>query len=499
MERDELFGQDHENQEGEGRPVPTDWDGVDAPKSDFTDSAEAQASEQFNAADEEATGSPRPEYRAQAKGAGKKSGGAGKLIAAALACALVGGAAAGAVTASLLGGKQTTAVTTTGSNAGVQTSGNVTEGAVQQLASELKTNVGDKAMTPADVYNAYADSVVAIANEGTTTNIFGQVSATASSGSGFILSEDGYIVTNYHVIEGAEKLTVKLHSGDEYEATVVGYDSTNDVALIKIDATGLTPVSIGDSDALQVGETVCAIGNPLGELTNTLTTGAVSALDREVNTDGTPINMLQTDCAINAGNSGGPLFDMNGNVIGITTAKYSGSTVESIGFAIPINDVMKIVADLQAYGYVTGKPFMGITVIDMDSQAAQMYNLPTGAFVYSVTEGSCAQTAGLQEQDIITAVGDYEVSTKTDLMAALKNFAAGDTTTLTVFRGGQTLTLTITFDEKQPEPPEDAQTSEDAQTEQGTGTPDTQTVPGADAPDTQMPIPSEQRPVYPGN
>ncbi|MEA4965716.1 MAG: trypsin-like peptidase domain-containing protein [Oscillospiraceae bacterium] len=398
----------------------------------------------------------RPEYRTRAKGPEKaKQGHMGlKIAAVALVCAMLGGLGGGAISASLLSKKldalQASAAETT-TQSGSESTGNVTDTAVQKLASNLSTNVGDKSLTPSEVYNAYVESVVGIANEGTTTNVFGQVSASASSGSGFIISEDGYIVTNYHVIEDATKLTVTLYSGDTYEATVIGYDSSNDVALLKIDATGLTPVSIGDSDDLQVGETVCAIGNPLGELTYTLTTGAISAKDREVNTDGTPISMLQTDCAINEGNSGGPLFDMNGNVIGITTAKYYGDTIEGIGFAIPINDVMSIVADLKEYGYVKGRPYLGVTVKDLDSDTASTYGLPVGAYVNSVVEGSCAATAGLQQGDIITGLGDYEVSTYTDLVAALKNFAAGDTTTLKVYRSGSELTLTITLDEKQPD------------------------------------------------
>ena len=405
----------------------------------------------------ESTGSPRPEYREQAKGAGVKTEKTHlgvKIVVLALVCALLGGLGGGTIAAAIFSHKLEVvgpSITTSGSNAGAELDGSVTESAMQQLASELKTNVGDKSLTPADVYDAYVGSTVGIANEGTGTNFFGQVTAMASSGSGFILTEDGYIVTNYHVVEAADKLTVTLNNGDQYEAELIGYESGNDVALIKIDAAGLKPVSIGDSDALQVGETVCAIGNPLGELTNTLTIGGISALDREVNTDGTPISMMQTDCAINEGNSGGPLFDMNGNVVGITTAKYYGTTIEGIGFAIPINDVMRIVADLKAYGYVTGQAYLGITVMDMDGSTANMYGLPVGAYVNSVTEGSCAASAGLQEKDIITALGEYEIENMTDLVGSLKNFAAGDTTTLTVFRRGESLTLTVTFDEKKPE------------------------------------------------
>lgn len=411
-----------------------------------------------------------PEYRERAKGSKQKTGNhmGLKIASVALACAILGGVGGGAISASVFSKKLDNMQSTQISQTGSAVEDNVTDTALQKLASDLSTNVGDKSLTPSEVYNAYVSSVVGIANEGTTTNVFGQVSSTASSGSGFILSEDGYIITNYHVVEGATKLTVTLHSGEEYEATVVGYEASNDVALLKIEATGLSPVSIGDSDALQVGESVCAIGNPLGELTYTLTTGVISAKDREVNTDGTPINMMQTNCAINSGNSGGPLFDMNGNVIGITTAKYYGSTIEGLGFAIPINDVMSIVADLKEYGYVTGRPYLGVTVKDLDSDTASVYSLPIGAYVNSVVEGSCSATAGLQQGDIITAIGEYDVSTYTELVAALKKFQAGDTTTLTVYRGGAELTLTITLDEKQPtEETTTAETETQQESEQG--------------------------------
>ncbi|MBE6111388.1 MAG: trypsin-like serine protease, partial [Erysipelotrichaceae bacterium] len=342
-------------------------------------------------------------------------------------------------------------ITTTGSKADeVAEEEEHTESAMQHLSSDLSTNVGDKQLTPTEVYEAYVGSTVGISNEGTFTNLFGQVSETASTGSGFIITSDGYIVTNYHVIENAVKLTVTLNNEEQYEAAIIGYDSSNDIALIKIDAADLRPVSIGDSDELRVGETVCAIGNPLGELTNTLTIGGVSALDREVNTDGTPINMMQTDCAINSGNSGGPLFDMNGNVIGITTAKYYGDAIEGIGFAIPINDAMRIVADLKEYGYVKGQPYMGVTVMDMNTSTAQLYKLPVGVYVNSVDPGSGAEIAGMQEGDIILALGEYEVVTMSDLMGVLKNFAAGDTTTILIYRTGEELLLTITFDEKRP-------------------------------------------------
>ena len=302
-----------------------------------------------------------------------------------------------------------------------------------------------------------------------TTNVWGQVASASASGSGFILTSDGYVVTNNHVVEGATSVTVKLYNGEEYDAEIVGTDEMNDVALLKIDATGLQAVTIGDSDQIEVGEEVIAIGNPLGELTFTMTAGVVSALDREINTDGKPINMLQTDVAINSGNSGGPLFDMNGNVIGITSAKYSGSTssgasIEGISFAIPINDALRVIYDLQQYGRVTGRAYLGVTVRDLDGTTASTYGLPTGPMIQSVEAGGCAEKAGLQQGDIIIGFNGSEIASYTDLVAALNKLKAGDTATITVFRAGAQVEASITLDER---PTDDEITArEQAQNEQ---------------------------------
>ncbi len=308
------------------------------------------------------------------------------------------------------------------------------------------------AMTPSQVYAMNVNSVVAISNQ-TTTNVWGQVTEMASSGSGFILTEDGYIISNYHVVEGASTLTVMTYLGDEYPAELIGYDALNDVSLLKVDAKGLTPVKIGSSENLIVGDQVVAIGNPLGELTSSLTVGYISAKDRTINTDGNLINMMQTDAAINPGNSGGPLFNMKGEVVGITTAKFSGSTssgasIEGIGFAIPIDDVMSMISDLKDFGYLKNQAYLGVTVMEMDSRTASMYSLPTGSYVQSVVEGSCSEKAGIQPKDIIIAVGDHEVTSNAGLTSALRKFSAGDTTTIKVFRAGQEVELKITFDEK---------------------------------------------------
>ena len=306
------------------------------------------------------------------------------------------------------------------------------------------------AMTPAQLYQSNVDSVVAISCTMQTT-AYGQSVEGTSSGSGFILTEDGYVVTNYHVVQNASNITVTTHSGDEYDATVKGYDATNDVAVLKVEAEGLSAATIGSSGNLSIGDMVVAIGNPLGRLAATETVGYVSGINREVTTDNTVISMLQTDAAINPGNSGGPLFNMYGEVIGITTAKYSGTTnsgasIEGIGFAIPIDDVMGIISDL--IDYVTGA-YMGITVKDNDKEAAAQFGLPTdGAYVVDVTPGSSADKAGIQSKDLITAVDDHKITTRTDLTRTLRNYKAGDTAEITVVRSGRELTLTITFDEK---------------------------------------------------
>ena len=288
-----------------------------------------------------------------------------------------------------------------------------------------------------------------------TTNVWGQTATASCAGSGFVLTQDGYIVTNNHVVSDADEgtIVVRLYSGEEYTADVVGTDSMNDVALLKIETEGLQTVTIGDSNEIEVGEIVEAIGNPLGELTFTMTAGYISALDREINADGTPINMLQTDAAINSGNSGGPLFDMNGNVIGITTAKVSGETesgvtIEGIGFAIPINDVLRVVYDLQQYGRVRGRAYLGVTLQDLDSTVAATYNLPAGPQIVTVTEGSCAETAGLQPSDIILEFEGREIGSYTDLVSALSKQQAGDTVTMRIYRAGAELEITLTLDER---------------------------------------------------
>ena len=339
------------------------------------------------------------------------------------------------------------------------------------LPAELPSNDGDKTLTPKQVYKMNVGAVCGIATQ-VTTNVWGQTATASCAGSGFVLTQDGYVVTNNHVVSDADEGTVvvRLYSGEEYTADIVGTDSMNDVALLKIETEGLQTVTVGDSDEIEVGEIVEAIGNPLGELTFTMTAGYISALDREINADGTPINMLQTDAAINSGNSGGPLFDMNGNVIGITTAKVSGETesgvtIEGIGFAIPINDVMRVVYDLQQYGRVRGRAYLGVTLQDLDSTVAATYNLPAGPQIVTVTEGSCAEKAGLQPSDIILEFAGREIGSYTDVVSALSKQQAGDTVTMRIYRAGAELEVTLTLDER-PDETEIAAVEEQANQQQ---------------------------------
>jgi serine protease Do len=317
----------------------------------------------------------------------------------------------------------------------------------------VQTSTGSGVLSGSEIYEKVVHSCVGVVTPITQTNIFGQEVSTPISGSGFIITEDGYILTNYHVVEEANKMNypikVATYSGDEYDAVIVGYDEENDVALIKIDATGLSPVTIGSINDTKVGETVYAIGNPLGELTYTFTNGIVSALDREINTEsGISINMFQTNVTINSGNSGGPIINSFGEVIGIASAKYSSTGVEGLGFAIPIEDAMKIVDDLMQYGFVRGKPYFGITVRTITSSIAEYYNWVEGAYIMDVDPYSCAAAAGLQTGDIIIRLDETEIKSSSDLIKAKKDYTAGDTVHLTVYRGGEELQMVLTFDEE---------------------------------------------------
>ncbi|MBO5496792.1 MAG: trypsin-like peptidase domain-containing protein [Oscillospiraceae bacterium] len=313
------------------------------------------------------------------------------------------------------------------------------------------------ALPAAQIYAQACEQVVGITTKVTTQNFFGMTTSSAVSGSGFIISQDGNIITNYHVIEYAEKqnqpITVMLHDGTKYDATIVGTEESNDIAVLKIEATGLNAINVGDSDALNVGDTVYAVGNPLGELEFSMSTGHVSALDRVITTEESEsVNMFQIDAAVNPGNSGGPVYNNKGEVVGVVTAKYSSTGVEGIGFAIPINDAVAIANDLVTKGYVTGKAYMGIELDERyTAMYSQYYNMPLGAYVHSVTPGSSAEAAGIQPNDIIVKLGDQAITDYNELKSAIRRFSAGDTTEVVVYRAGEELTLSITFDEAKPQ------------------------------------------------
>ena len=399
----------------------------------------------------------------------------GKLVALLLAVAIVGSVGGSALTAAIAGihqdkNTEDTAEGVTGTTDVTQESQDQADYQLvnHELPDTLPTNDTGKSLTESEVYALTVNSVVGITTEA-TTNVFGQQAVSANAGTGFILSEDGYIITNQHVVEGADTIKVALYNGESYDAELVGGDSSYDIAVLKIEAEGLQPVSVGNSDDLQVGESVVAIGNPLGELTWTMTNGIISALNREINTDGSAQNiqtMIQTNAAINSGNSGGPLFDMDGNVIGVTSAKYSGSTssgttIEGLGFAIPINDALRVAYDLVEYGYVK-TAYLGIQIRDLTAEASGYYGLPVGPRVEVVEEGSCAEKAGVQVGDIITNFNGVAVESRNDLSAQLKKVNAGDTVEMVVYRNGDEVTLTVTLDEK---PQTTEETTEDTQTQ----------------------------------
>lgn len=380
----------------------------------------------------------------------KKKHTAGRVVALALCCSLLGGAVGA--------GAMAIGTSMTGTSGGSRSSSTSTILQGDRPTSAINVSKIDtsKEMTAAEVYAANVNSTVGITTS-ITTNYWGYQTTAAASGSGFILTADGYILTNYHVIENSNSVKVTMYDGTSYDATIVGYDESNDIAVLKIDATGLTPVVLGDSDELNVGDSVVAIGNPLGELTFSLTSGAVSALNREVTlSSNVTMDLIQTDCAINSGNSGGPLFNSHGEVIGIVSAKYSSSassssaSVEGLGFAIPMDDVADMVSELVTNGYVTGKPLMGISVGDV-AEDVQAYGVPAGAAVKVVTPGLCGEKAGLQEGDIITKINDTEVASGNDLITAKDNYKPGDTVNLTVYRDGKTITVKLTLEESTPE------------------------------------------------
>ena len=308
------------------------------------------------------------------------------------------------------------------------------------------------------VIQSSMSSVVGIYLSATTINYTGaSVEEDLGSGSGVIITSDGYIVTNNHVVEGGQNIRVCLQDGTEYEATLIGTDSYSDLAVIKINATGLPAATLGTSSSMTVGDPVFAVGNPLGVLSSSVSQGIISGLDRTINVDGHNMTLMQTDAAVNPGNSGGGLFNANGELIGIVNAKSYGLDVEGIGFAIPMDTAKPIMMDLIDLGYVTGRPYLGISMQDVALRFGSGYSsnpfstfpfggsYVTGVQVVAVEEGSPAQNGGIQVNDVIVGLNDEEVSGTSQLSALLYEYNVGDTVTISVLRGNETQQLTVTL------------------------------------------------------
>ena len=311
-------------------------------------------------------------------------------------------------------------------------------------------------LTTEQVADLVSPSVVVITTEQVVYSQwswYGQNQVESGAGSGVIISSDGYILTCAHVVDGASSITVTIGDKD-YTATLVGEDTTSDIAVIKIDADGLTPATVGNSDSLKVGQSVMAVGNPLGELGGTVTGGMISALNRSVTIQGSSsvntMSLIQMDASVSPGNSGGGLFNMNGELVGIVNAKSSSSDAEGLGFAIPINDAIKVAQELLENGYVTGRPYLGITYLAVtDAQTASQLGVNAyGVYVVEVVKGGPAEKAGLQAGDRIVSVDGTEIASKDDLGTLMQKHSAGDTLSITIARDGQMQTINVTLGEK---------------------------------------------------
>ncbi len=392
----------------------------------------------------------------------KRGMGAAGVIALCLVCALLGGVSGGLIA----NANQPAAVVS-------ETDAPASDTPLVQTSPSAggTTTSSDGAMSARDIYYDLAcKQVVGIQTDITTTNIFGMTVSGSVSGSGFVISEDGYILTNYHVVEdaytGGYEVKVMFYDGSTYTAEIKGFDRNNDIAVLKIDATGLDAAELGSSDSLFVGDTVYAVGNPLGELSYSMTSGMVSATDRLITTEEGTMTMFQIDAAVNEGNSGGPVYNTSGQVVGVVTAKSNEDGTEGLGFAIPIDDAVRIANDVisgeRSLDAETGDAYLGITPADVDSMAAQYYGFPEGAYVRTVTEGSAAEKADIKVGDIITQLDGYDIGSSDELRQELLFHSAGETVDIVVWRSGEYLTLSITFDQK----PADSSTDSGSQTTQ---------------------------------
>jgi len=328
--------------------------------------------------------------------------------------------------------------------------------------------LSDGTYTKAQIVAMAAPSIVGIDISGAATDLYGRSATTTGSASGIIVTKDGYIITNNHVVDGADTIKVYLQDNTQYDAKLIGADEKSDLAVIKIDAENLTPVTMGDSDQLVVGEDVVAIGNPLGELKGTATSGMVSALSRDITIDGQEMTLLQTDAAINPGNSGGGLFNAQGQLIGVVNAKIASSETEGLGFAIPINSAKTVIADLMDKGYVTGRAYLGVYTQNVAVQSGSVdgngnsdffnmfgfgqgqSNVETRVQVAQVVTGSAAENAGIKAGDLITAVDDEKITTGTELAKAIGAYKPGDVAKITIERDGKEQALSVTFAEYVP-------------------------------------------------
>ena len=403
----------------------------------------------------------------------KTRGTAAKIVALALCCSLVGGAAgAGGVFAlDRLGGNNDTKEESTRTDSTIRI-GNRDNASIQLTSVDTSNQ-----LTASEIYANNVNSTVGITTS-ITANYYGYQMEASAAGSGFILTDDGYIVTNYHVVEGANAIQITTYDNESYDAELIGYDESNDIAVLKVDAKNLTPVILGDSDQLNVGDSVVAIGNPLGQLAFSLTSGSVSALNRRISISNVAMNLIQTDCAINSGNSGGALFNSYGEVIGITNAKYSSSgasntaAIENIGFAIPINNVRNIITSIIENGYIE-KTYIGVSVRNAQSysQNENMWGSGNGfpvdsdpdikgVVVCEVDEGGPADKAGVQTGDVITAVNGTEISNYSELGSILSQGKEGDKYTLTINRDGETVEIKVKLGVRQQDALPDEQKEE---------------------------------------
>lgn len=454
---------EHNNGSGSGGQQPASrggWSGYQG------DQSRQEFFQRYNSVFQEPAGSyqgsyssppsPPPSYQPQPPARERRKGGGKGWIAGVLAACMVVSVAGGALGAY-------------GMNYLSRKEGTIFYQAVGSGSSETALPAPDATqagytggvLSVSEIAALASPSVVEIRTEKvSTSNFLGQYVQTGA-GSGVILSADGTIVTNDHVVEGATRITVTTVDGTEYEATLLGTDSKTDVAVLKVEATGLTPVILGDSDVLTVGEYTMVIGNPLGQLGGTVTDGIISALSRDVTINGETMNLLQTNAAINPGNSGGGMFNEKGELVGIVNAKSGntdGSTsIEGLGFAIPVNTVKKSVEELLEYGYVRGRPALGVSLVDIDSmEKAFQYRVGRlGVYVATVTAGGASEAAGVKVGDCIVSIGDVAVESYADVKAQLNNHSVGDVIQLQVIRDGRTLTLEITLEEFKPTPSEE--------------------------------------------